>query len=162
MSNLKSRAVEAAKKFLICNDHEILETGWSCFAGAIDIIARDGDTLVFADVNQGLSRRVLLNVQARAPGEDRARLPRRSRPWRGALPLRLHRPSDPRRKPRRHSPSRKRHWGRRLRPPKRLRPLSLRGLGHDARGRAFFMSINAQRRRRRDDRQGRCAPARAR
>lgn len=51
MSNLKSRAVEAAKKFLICNDHEILETGWSCFAGAIDIIARDGDTLVFADVN---------------------------------------------------------------------------------------------------------------
>ncbi len=51
MSNLKSRAVKAAEKFLACKGYDVLETEWSCFAGEIDIIARDGDTIVFADVN---------------------------------------------------------------------------------------------------------------
>ena len=50
MTKLQERACEGAKRYLVAKGYEILETNWTCFAGAIDIIALDGDTLVFADV----------------------------------------------------------------------------------------------------------------
>ncbi len=41
---------EAAARFLSMRGYEILERNWACFAGEVDIIARDGRTLVFVEV----------------------------------------------------------------------------------------------------------------
>ena len=50
MMKLQNRAVEAAKRYLVHKGYEILEIGWKCFAGEMDIIAKDGNSLVLADV----------------------------------------------------------------------------------------------------------------
>lgn len=44
------RGEEAAARFLVRRGYEILERNWSCPAGEADIIAKDGDTLVFVEV----------------------------------------------------------------------------------------------------------------
>ncbi len=51
MSNLKTKATEAAGRFLEHRGYEVLETGWKCPAGTSEIVAEDGDVLVFVDVN---------------------------------------------------------------------------------------------------------------
>lgn len=48
--SLQERGVEAAARYLELTGFEVLELNWSCPAGGIDVIARDGGTLVFADV----------------------------------------------------------------------------------------------------------------
>lgn len=48
---LKQQSIESAAGFLAHRGYEILETGWTCAAGTADIIARDGDALVFVDVS---------------------------------------------------------------------------------------------------------------
>ena len=45
-----ARADEAACKFLTCHGFEVMERGWGCPYGTIDIVGWDGDTLVFANV----------------------------------------------------------------------------------------------------------------
>lgn len=51
MSNLSIKATEAASRFLDRRGYTVLETGWTCPAGTADIVAKDGDTIVFADVS---------------------------------------------------------------------------------------------------------------
>lgn len=47
---LGKRGEDAAAKFLYARGYEILERNWKCFAGEADIIARDGNCLVFVEV----------------------------------------------------------------------------------------------------------------
>lgn len=50
MSKLKNKAVEAAARFLEGRSYEILEKGWNSEDGdAVDLVARDGEALVFCD-----------------------------------------------------------------------------------------------------------------
>lgn len=45
-----ARGEEAAARFLYRRGYEVVERNWTCFAGEADIIALDGDTLVFVEV----------------------------------------------------------------------------------------------------------------
>ena len=47
---LGRKGEEAAARFLYRRGYEIIERNWSCFAGEADIIAKDGETLVFVEV----------------------------------------------------------------------------------------------------------------
>ena len=47
---LGRRGEEAAANFLERNGFVILERNWTCFAGEADIIASDGDVLIFVEV----------------------------------------------------------------------------------------------------------------
>lgn len=51
MSNLSIKANEAASRYLDHRGYTVLETGWTCPAGTADIVAKDGDVIVFADVS---------------------------------------------------------------------------------------------------------------
>lgn len=51
MSNLSISATEAASRYLDRRGYTVLETAWTCPAGTADIVAKDGDVLVFADVS---------------------------------------------------------------------------------------------------------------
>lgn len=44
------RDCEAAERFLSRQGYSILERGWCCSGGSVDLVAQDGDCLVFADV----------------------------------------------------------------------------------------------------------------
>lgn len=48
--SLGQRGEETAAKYLIKSNFDIVERGFRLFRGEIDIIARDGDTLVFVEV----------------------------------------------------------------------------------------------------------------
>lgn len=48
--DLGRKGEEAAAKYLAYRGYDILERNWSCFAGEADIIARDGQWLVFVEV----------------------------------------------------------------------------------------------------------------
>lgn len=51
MSKLKNKAIKAAARFLESRGCEILERSWSSEDGsAVDLVARDGEALVFCDV----------------------------------------------------------------------------------------------------------------
>lgn len=47
---LGERGERAAARFLERRGYEIVETNWRCRAGEIDIVARDGESLVFVEV----------------------------------------------------------------------------------------------------------------
>ncbi len=51
MSNLNAKAREAAGHYLNRRGYTVLKTGWACPAGDADIVAKDGDALVFVDVS---------------------------------------------------------------------------------------------------------------
>lgn len=53
-TELREKGVQAASRFLHRRGYEILETHWSCSAGEADIIARDGDAVVFVEVKTRL------------------------------------------------------------------------------------------------------------
>ncbi len=44
------RGEEAAARFLLGKGYDIVERNWSCFAGEVDIVARDEENLVFVEV----------------------------------------------------------------------------------------------------------------
>lgn len=44
------RGERAAERYLRMRGYEIVEKNWTCFAGEADIIARDGDCIVFVEV----------------------------------------------------------------------------------------------------------------
>lgn len=48
--DLGRRGEDAAARFLDKRGYDIVDRNWKCFAGEADIIARDGDTLVFVEV----------------------------------------------------------------------------------------------------------------
>lgn len=50
MEELKTRAAKAASRFLDRRGYAVLEAGWASEAEAGDIVAQDGDTLVFVKV----------------------------------------------------------------------------------------------------------------
>ena len=50
MKELETRATEAASTFLRRRGYAVLETGWESEAGTADIVAEDGDALVFVRV----------------------------------------------------------------------------------------------------------------
>ncbi len=50
MSNLNEQAKKAAASYLRHRGYTVLEEGWTCPAGEIDIVAEDEGTLVFANV----------------------------------------------------------------------------------------------------------------
>lgn len=47
---LGRKGEDAAERYLAHRGYEILERNWTCFAGEADIIARDGNCLVFVEV----------------------------------------------------------------------------------------------------------------
>lgn len=47
---LGRRGEDAAALYLVRRGYDILERNWTCFAGEADIIARDGEALVFVEV----------------------------------------------------------------------------------------------------------------
>ena len=51
MNNLKKKSQEAAEHYLCRRGYEILETSWPSAAGVVDIIAKDGNMLVFTQVS---------------------------------------------------------------------------------------------------------------
>lgn len=51
MKDLKERAIKATKLFLERRGYEVVETGWECPAGAIDVVAMEDDILVFVEVS---------------------------------------------------------------------------------------------------------------
>lgn len=51
MEEVKTSAAQAASRFLSHRGYDVLETGWKSEAGTADIVARDGDALVFARVS---------------------------------------------------------------------------------------------------------------
>ena len=51
MKDLKERAIKATKLFLERRGYEVIETGWECPAGAIDVVATDDEALVFVEVS---------------------------------------------------------------------------------------------------------------
>lgn len=55
---LGARGEEAATRFLRRRGYEIVERNWACFAGEADIVAIDGEVLVFAEVKtrRGIER----------------------------------------------------------------------------------------------------------
>lgn len=55
---LGARGEEAAARFLRKRGYEVVERNWTCFAGEADIIATDGESLVFAEVKtrRGIKR----------------------------------------------------------------------------------------------------------
>ncbi|RDB64298.1 hypothetical protein C1878_00035 [Gordonibacter sp. 28C] len=50
MKELKTRAVKAASTYLDHRGYTVLEVGWRSEAGTADVIAEDGDALVFVKV----------------------------------------------------------------------------------------------------------------
>ena len=51
MSNLNDKATKAASRYLEHRGYTVLETAWKCPAGTCDVVAEDGDALVFVDVS---------------------------------------------------------------------------------------------------------------
>lgn len=49
--DLCRRGKNAAARFLYRHGYEVVERNWTCAAGSVDIIARDGDEVVFVEVN---------------------------------------------------------------------------------------------------------------
>ena len=47
---LGARGEEAAARFLVKRGYDIVERNWKCYAGEVDIIARDEETLIFVEV----------------------------------------------------------------------------------------------------------------
>lgn len=47
---LGKRGEDAAARFLCRRGYDIVERNWTCIAGEADIIARDGDAVVFVEV----------------------------------------------------------------------------------------------------------------
>lgn len=47
---LGRKGEEAASRFLYRRGYEVIERNWKCYAGEADIIAKDGNTLVFVEV----------------------------------------------------------------------------------------------------------------
>ena len=66
---LGQRGEEAAARFLHERGYEILERNWSCFAGEADIIARDGDTIVFVEVKTRSSTQAGFPSEAVTPAK---------------------------------------------------------------------------------------------
>lgn len=48
---LKKRGIELTEKFLDRRGYEILDTGWGVEGDRLDIVAREGETLVFVTVS---------------------------------------------------------------------------------------------------------------
>jgi len=57
MKKLGNDAEELAAAYLAGNGYEIVSRNWRCSKGEIDIVAKDGDTLVFIEVKARLSVR---------------------------------------------------------------------------------------------------------
>lgn len=57
------RGESAAARYLELRGYEILDRNWSCPAGEVDIVARDGDTVVFCEV------KTRTNLEAGLPSE---------------------------------------------------------------------------------------------
>jgi putative endonuclease len=49
-TTLNSKAIDAAARYLVKRDFEVIEKSWSCEAGTIDIIAKDENSLVLCEV----------------------------------------------------------------------------------------------------------------
>ena len=50
MKELKTNAVQAASRFLSRRGYDVLATGWKGAEGTADIVAKDGEALVFVKV----------------------------------------------------------------------------------------------------------------
>lgn len=57
MNKLGAEAEAAAARYLQQQGLRIVTRNWSCRQGELDLIARDGDTLVFVEVRQRASSR---------------------------------------------------------------------------------------------------------
>ncbi|MFR0867707.1 MAG: YraN family protein [Adlercreutzia sp.] len=51
MSNLNDKQTKAASRYLEHRGYTVLETAWKCPARTCDVIAEDGDAIVFVDVS---------------------------------------------------------------------------------------------------------------
>jgi putative endonuclease len=65
------RGEDAAAAFLTRIGMDVLERNWRCPAGEVDIIARDGDALVFVEVKTRRSERAGTAEEAVSPTKQR-------------------------------------------------------------------------------------------
>ena len=72
IKDLGERGKEAAAKFLEHRGYDVIERNWSCYAGTVDIIANDEDTLIFVEVNTRRDNREGFPAEA-VTAEKRAR-----------------------------------------------------------------------------------------
>lgn len=79
---------DVAARFLVAGGMTVLDRNWRCDIGEIDIVARDGDTLVICEVKtrSGLSHGSGLEAVTRAKVDRQRRLARR---WLAASGLRV-------------------------------------------------------------------------
>jgi len=79
---------DVAARFLVERGMTVLDRNWRCDVGEIDIVARDGDTLVICEVKtrSGLSHGSGLEAVTRAKADRQRRLARR---WLAASGLRV-------------------------------------------------------------------------
>lgn len=50
MDDIKQHAIKATEIFLERKGYEVISTGWSCPEGEVDVVARDGECVVFLEV----------------------------------------------------------------------------------------------------------------
>ena len=50
MDGIKQHAIKATEIFLERKGYEVISTGWSCPEGEVDVVARDGECVVFLEV----------------------------------------------------------------------------------------------------------------
>lgn len=67
MKALGAQGEERAAEHLLANGYHILTRNWRCNRGEIDIIARDGETLVFVEVKTRSSGRCGTPAEAVTP-----------------------------------------------------------------------------------------------
>lgn len=51
MDSIKQRAIKATEIFLERKGYEVVSAGWSCPEGKVDMVARDGECVVFLEVD---------------------------------------------------------------------------------------------------------------
>jgi putative endonuclease len=70
-SEVARRGEDAAAAFLTRIGMDVLERNWRCSAGEVDIVARDGDALVFVEVKTRRSERAGTGEEAVSPTKQR-------------------------------------------------------------------------------------------
>jgi putative endonuclease len=86
---LGARAEELAGRFLEERGHQIVERNWRCRFGEVDLVTRDGDTLVFVEVRARRGKRFgspeeSLGARKRKRLETLASVYVQKRAWTGA------------------------------------------------------------------------------
>lgn len=89
MDGIKQHAIKATEIFLERKGYEVISTGWSCPEGEVDVVARDGECVVFLEVTASeggfaesqAPRSLRESLAARSPTSPSASTTSRSSSW---------------------------------------------------------------------------------